>query len=47
MLLGNDGVGPKILDTMRVPMTALFSVNGGSDLTKDWTKILDTMRFMN
>jgi hypothetical protein len=41
------GLGPKISDTMRDSMTALFSVNGGSDLTKDWTKISGTMRFMN
>ena len=44
MLWIRDGVGLNISNTMRVLMMDLFRANGGSDLTKEWTNISDTVR---
>ena len=44
MLQDGDGVGLNISDMMRVPIMAPFHANNGSDLTKEWINILDTVR---
>ena len=36
-----------ILDIVRDPIRNLVHANGGSDLTKDWSNISDTVSFMN
>ena len=36
-----------ILDTVRDSIKNLVRANGGSDLTKDWRNILDTVSFIN
>ena len=36
-----------ILDTVRDSIRYLVRANGGSDLTKDWSNIPDTVSFMN
>ena len=36
-----------ISDTVRDSIRNLVCANGGSDLTKDWSNISDTMSFMN
>ena len=36
-----------ISNTVRDPIRNLIRTNGGSDLTKDWSNIPDTVSFMN
>ena len=36
-----------ISDMVRDPIRNLIHANGGSDLTKDWSNIPDTVSFMN
>ena len=36
-----------ISDMVRDPIRNLIHANGGSDLTKDWSNISDTVSFMN
>ena len=36
-----------ILDTVKDSIKNLVRANGGSDLTKDWSNISDTVSFMN
>ena len=47
MLWVGGWVGLNIPDTVRVPIRNPIRANGGSDLTKDWVNILDTVRLMN
>ena len=39
------GLGLIFLDAVRVPMMTSFHKNGGSNLTKEWANIFDTVRF--
>lgn len=47
MLWVRGWVGLNIPDTVRDPIRNLAYANGGSDLTKDWSNIPDTVSFMN
>ena len=47
MLRIRGWVGLNISDMVRDPIRNLVRANGGSDITKDWSNILDTMSFMN
>ena len=47
MLRIRGWVGFNIPDTVRDPIRNLIRTNDGSDLTKDWSNILNTVSFMN
>ena len=47
MLQIREWVVLNILNTVRDPIRNLIHANGGSDLTKDWSNIPDTVSFMN
>ena len=47
MLWAGGCVGLNIPDTVRDPIRNPVYANGGSDLTKEWINIPDTVRFMN
>ena len=47
MLQIRGWVGLNILDMVRDPIRNLVHVNGGFDLTKNWSNIPDTVSFMN
>ena len=47
MLRIRGWVGLNILDTVRDSIRNPVYAIGGSDLTKEWINILDTVRFMN
>ena len=47
MLRIRGWVGLNISDTLRDPIKNLVHANGGFDLTKDWSNILNTVSFMN
>ena len=47
MLQAGGWIGLNISDTMGDSIRNPICANGGSDLTKEWINISDTVRFMN
>ena len=47
MLWAGGWIRLNILDTVRDPIRNPICANGGSNLTKGWINIPNTMRFMN
>ena len=47
MLWAGGSIGLNILDMVRDSIRNPVYANDGSDLTKEWINILDTVRFMN